>query len=152
MLRIGLLSDTHGLLRPEAQAFLRAADRIIHAGDVCDPGILEVLAAMAPLTAVRGNCDRGSWASGLKETELLESGGIRILIVHDLASLRGVPPGIRVVVSGHSHQPRVEEREGVLFVNPGSAGPRRFKLPVSAGELGITDGTVRARTIELEVR
>lgn len=151
MTRICLLSDTHGLLRPEAQAFLRGADRIIHAGDVCAPAILETLAAMAPLTAVRGNCDRGPWAAGLRETELLEAGGIRILVVHDLASLRGVPPGIRVVVSGHSHQPRVEEREGVLFVNPGSAGPRRFKQPVSVGELRITEGAVRARTVELEV-
>lgn len=152
MTRIGLLSDTHGLLRPEAVAFLRDADRILHAGDICDPAILETLAGIAPLTAVRGNCDRGPWAARLRETELLEAGGVRILVVHDLAGLRGVPPGVRVVVSGHSHQPRVEEREAVLFVNPGSAGPRRFRLPVSVGELRIEDGRVSARTVELDIR
>lgn len=152
MTRIGILSDTHGLLRPEAVAFLRGADRVIHAGDICDPAILEALAAMAPLTAVRGNCDRGSWAAGLGELAFLEVGGVRILVVHDLTGLQRVPPGVRVVVSGHSHQPRVEEREGVLFVNPGSAGPRRFRLPVAAGELCFEEGRVSARTVELEVR
>jgi hypothetical protein len=152
MLRIGLISDTHGLLRPEAQAFLRGSDHIIHAGDVCDPEILESLASLAPLTAVRGNCDRGAWASNLREAEMLDLEGVRILVCHDLSSL-GVDPGvagIRVIVSGHSHQPLVEERSGVLFVNPGSAGPRRFRLPVAVGELVVEGCAVSVRIVGLE--
>lgn len=150
MIRISLISDTHGLLRPEAVAFLRGSDAIIHAGDICDPDILESLATIAPLTAVRGNCDRGPWTAGLKETEFLEAGGVRILVCHDLAGLARVPAGIRAVVSGHSHKPLVEERDGVLFVNPGSAGPRRFRLPVSVGELRVEGRSISARLQELE--
>jgi hypothetical protein len=152
MLRIGLISDTHGLLRPEALAFLLGCDRIVHGGDIGGAEILERLAGIAPLTAVRGNNDVGAWADPIPETAWLEAGGVRVHVLHDLALLALDPraAGARVVVSGHSHQPRVEEREGVLFVNPGSAGPRRFSLPISIGELIIAaDGAVAARTVEL---
>ena len=153
-LRVGLVSDTHGLLRPEAEALLRGSDFIIHAGDICDPAILEALAAIAPVTAVRGNCDQGPWAKPLRETELLRLGEVLICVIHDLARLEPDPGarGIRVVVSGHSHQPMVEERGGVLFVNPGSAGPRRFKLPIALGELAVAGSRVSARILELAPR
>src|SRR4030095_5946737 len=129
MLRIGLVSDTHSLLRPEAEAYLAGSDHIVHGGDIGHAGILERLRALAPLTAVRGNNEHGTWAEALPETEWLEVGGILVLAVHDLALLDVDPraAGVRVVISGHSHQPGVEERDGVLFVNPGSAGPRRFR-------------------------
>jgi len=129
MLRVGLISDTHGLLRPEATAFLRGSDFIVHGGDICDPRILEELAALAPVTAVRGNNDRGAWAESLRETEMLQIGEVCIYAIHDLAQLHIEPAaaGVRVVVSGHSHKPLVEERDGVLYVNPGSSGPRRFQ-------------------------
>jgi uncharacterized protein len=151
MLRIGLISDTHGLLRPEAKAFLRGSDHIVHAGDICDPAILEELAAIAPLTAVRGNNDKGSWAVRLRETECVQVGEMFIYAIHDLSRLDIEPgaAGVRVVVSGHSHKPLVEERNGVLYVNPGSSGPRRFTLPISAGELIINGSMVRGRTVEL---
>ena len=149
--RIGLVADTHGLLRPEALAFLHGYDHIIHGGDVDKPGILEQLACLAPLTAVRGNTDRGQWAASLPETATLTLGGVSIYVLHDLAQLAldPVAEALRVVVSGHTHKPRIEERGSVLFVNPGSAGPRRFSLPVSVGELVIQDGAVSARIVEL---
>ncbi|HEX7054504.1 MAG TPA: metallophosphoesterase family protein [Burkholderiales bacterium] len=146
-MRIGLISDTHGLLRPEALAYLRGSDRIIHAGDIGDPAILEALRAIAPLTAVRGNNDRGAWARHLRDAERLMAGGVRICVVHDVKAFGG--EACRVVVAGHSHQPRIEERDGVLYVNPGSAGPRRFSLPIAAGELRISRASVRARIEEL---
>jgi putative phosphoesterase len=151
MVRIGLVSDTHGLLRPEAKAFLQGSDFIVHAGDICDPGILEQLAAIAPVTAVKGNNDKGSWAEKLNETELLQVGEFVLYAIHDLAKLDidPVAAGIRAVVSGHSHKPRVEERAGVLFVNPGSAGPRRFTLPIAVGEIIVNGSSVSARTVEL---
>lgn len=152
MLRIGLISDTHGLLRPEATAFLRGCDHIVHGGDIGAPAIVEQLAALAPLTAVRGNNDAGAWAEAIPETARLELAGVRLHVLHDLARLDLDPAaaGVRVVVSGHSHRARVVERDGVLFVNPGSAGPRRFRLPVTVGELRIgPDGAVAARTLEL---
>ena len=151
MLRVGLISDTHGLLRPEAKAFLQGSDLIVHAGDICDPRILEELAAIAPVTAVRGNNDGGTWAEQLRETELLQVGEVFVYVIHDLAQLDIEPgaTGARVVVSGHSHKPTVEERSGVLYVNPGSAGPRRFKLPIAVGELIVTGRSVSARTVEL---
>ena len=151
MLRVGLISDTHGLLRPEAKAFLQGSDYIVHAGDICDPAILEELAAIAPLTAVRGNNDQGPWAARLRETEWLQVGQMVIYAIHDLSRLDVEPgaAGVRVVVSGHSHKPVVEERRGVLYVNPGSSGPRRFSLPISAGELIINGSTVSGRTVEL---
>jgi putative phosphoesterase len=152
-MRIGLISDTHGLLRPEALDFLRGADHIVHAGDICDPAILDALAALAPLTAVRGNNDHGAWAEQLLTSELVPLGGILLYAIHDLAEidLDPVAAGVQVVVSGHSHMPSVQRRDGVLFVNPGSAGPRRFRLPISMGELTVVDGAVTARTVTLDV-
>jgi putative phosphoesterase len=151
-LRIGLISDTHGLLRPQAKAFLDGSDFIVHAGDICDSLILDELAAMAPLTAVRGNNDKGPWAERLRESETLQVGEVRIHVIHDLKQLDLDPgaAGVRVVVSGHSHKPLVSERGGVLYVNPGSAGRRRFKLPISAGELRISGASVTARLADLE--
>jgi putative phosphoesterase len=143
-LRIGLVSDTHDLLRPEVLAYLRGSDHIVHAGDICGPQVLQALAALAPLTAVRGNNDQGSWASALRETETVVLAGVTIHVLHDLKELV-LPPAAQVVVTGHSHKPAVQERDGVLYVNPGSAGPRRFKLPISAAELQIADGRVSAR-------
>jgi len=152
MKRIGLISDTHGLLRPEAAAFLRGSDHIIHAGDIVGAAILDELAAIAPLTAVRGNNDKGPWAAALSETEVVEFGDVLIYVLHDLAALDVDPAaaGFRVVVSGHSHRPLVKERDGVLYVNPGSAGPRRFRLPIAVAELKIEDGSVNARLMELD--
>ena len=152
MFRVGLISDTHGLLRPEAKAFLQGSDRIVHAGDIGNPGILEELSEIAPVTAVRGNNDRGPWAQALRESEFLRVGEVLVYVVHDLAELDIDPiaAGVRVVLSGHSHQPTVEERDGVLYVNPGSAGPRRFKLPIAVGELTVAGRSVSARTVVLQ--
>lgn len=151
MPRIGLISDTHGLLRPEASAFLRGSDFIVHAGDICEPKILDELNMLAPLTAVRGNNDRGPWAEELPVAEHLQVGDVAIYVIHDLADLDIdlASVGIRVVVSGHSHKPHVEERNGILYVNPGSAGPRRFRLPIAAAELLVDGNSVTARIIEL---
>jgi uncharacterized protein len=158
MIRIGLISDTHGLLRPEAMQFLQGCQHIVHGGDIGGPAnggpaILQQLATLAPLTTVRGNNDRGPWAKQLPETTLLSIGGVSLYILHDLAQLDIDPKatGVRVVVSGHSHKPVVNERQGVLYVNPGSAGPRRFKLPVSVGELLITGDSVSARNVILDL-
>ena len=150
-LYIALVSDTHNLLRPELLAFVEGSDAIVHAGDICDAGVLDTLAAIAPLTAVRGNNDRGAWAARLRESELVDVGGVWLYAIHDLAQLDIDPiaAGVAVVVSGHSHRPLVERRDGVLFVNPGSAGPRRFSLPISVGELTIVDGAASARTVTL---
>jgi uncharacterized protein len=150
LFRVGLISDTHGLLRPEVTAFLRGSDFIVHGGDICDPAILDELRALAPVTAVRGNNDRGAWAEGLAETEWLRVGEVTIYAIHDLSQLDIDPQaeGVHVVVSGHSHQPHVERRDGVLFVNPGSPGPRRFKLPIAAGELNVQGAEVSARIVE----
>jgi putative phosphoesterase len=149
-LRIGLISDTHGLLRPEARAFLAGSDHIVHAGDIGDPRILDELRALAPLTAVRGNNDRGAWAEALHEAESIQFGEIHLHVLHDLADLALHPPpiGVRVIVSGHSHKPTVSRRDGVLYVNPGSAGPRRFRLPVAAAELQIRGRELTARVCE----
>ncbi|SCK36239.1 hypothetical protein VAR608DRAFT_3309 [Variovorax sp. HW608] len=154
MRRIGLVSDTHDLLRPEALAFLRGCDHIIHGGDICGQRILDALAGVAPLTVVRGNNDRGAWAQEIPETALLELDGVRIYAIHNLAELPAGPvaAGVRVVVSGHSHRPLAQEREGVLYINPGSAGPRRFKLPISAAELLLDGGAVTPRIVELVAR
>ncbi|MDE1183883.1 metallophosphoesterase family protein [Paraburkholderia sp.] len=139
--RIGLISDTHNLVRPEALDHLAGCDAIIHAGDICDEAVLDALRQLAPVTAVRGNNDVGEWAQALPVHAALHVQQVKILVVHDIADVRGNPrdDGFAVVVTGHSHKPLVVERDGVLFVNPGSAGPRRFKLPVSAGLL-IVDG------------
>lgn len=151
-MRIGVISDTHGLLRPEAVAFLRGCDHIVHGGDIGDPQILETLAAIAPLTAVRGNNDGGVWAEAVPDTALLEVGGVRLFALHDLSQLRIDPAldGIGVVVSGHSHRPLAEQRGPVLYLNPGSAGPRRFRLPISIAELRIESGAITPRLVGLE--
>jgi putative phosphoesterase len=154
MYRIGLISDTHGLLRPEALAFLQGCEHIVHGGDIGDPSILEQLAALAPVTAVRGNNDRGAWADSVPHTAKVELQGLRLHVIHDLAELAIDPAaeGVRVVVSGHSHRPKAEERGGVWYVNPGSAGPPRFRLPISAAELKLEGGIVTPRIVELVKR
>jgi putative phosphoesterase len=151
MIRIGLISDTHGLLRPEAMDVLRGSDFIVHAGDIGE-GVLEPLSTIAPVTAVRGNNDRSAWAGRIAETEQLRFGEVTLYALHDLADL-GVDPGaagIGVVVSGHSHRPRSERRSGVLYVNPGSAGPVRFNLPISVALMQIAGKDVTVRIVELE--
>jgi len=149
--RIGVISDTHGLLRPQAVDALRGVEHIIHAGDICGVEILEQLRKLAPVTAVRGNNDRGPWAQNIPERVKLELGGVRIYVLHDLKELDVEPADFQVVIAGHSHQPRVEMRDGVLFLNPDSAGPRRFTLPVSVGFLEITAGAVSASIQELHI-
>jgi putative phosphoesterase len=138
-------------LRPEAKAFLHGCDHIVHGGDITDQDVLDQLAELAPVTAVRGNNDRGPWADSLRETEFVKIGEVFVYAIHDLAELDIEPKaaGVQVVVSGHSHKPSIEEREGVLFVNPGSAGPRRFKLPIAVGELIINGSSVSARIVEI---
>jgi uncharacterized protein len=150
-IRVGLISDTHGLIREEALKALAGCAHIIHAGDIVTPGILERLRAIAPLTAVRGNNDKGDWARVLPEFEVVEFGPVLVYVRHDRAELDIDPSaaGFQVVVCGHSHKPAVETREGVLYVNPGSAGPRRFKLPIAVGELRIEGDHVEARIVEL---
>lgn len=143
-LRIGLISDTHGLLRPEALAALAGVDRIIHAGDIGNAAILATLARIAPVDAVRGNNDTGPWAAAIPHSVTLAHGGLRIHLLHDIKELDGRMPEVDVVVAGHSHQPLVMERDGVLCINPGSAGPRRFKLPVTVGLLEIREGRATA--------
>jgi putative phosphoesterase len=140
-------------LRPEAIEALRGCGRIIHAGDVGSPEILDQLSAIAPVTAVRGNVDKGAWAGKLPETEVLEAGGICIYVLHDLAQLDLKPKvaGFAVVVSGHSHVSKQERRDGVLYFNPGSAGPRRFNLPVSVGRLIVENGVVRGEVVGLRL-
>ncbi|WP_074766470.1 metallophosphoesterase family protein [Paraburkholderia fungorum] len=144
--RIGLISDTHNLVRPEALAYLAGCDAIIHAGDICNEAVLDALTQIAPVTAVRGNNDTGDWAASLQTHATLTVQQVKIRVVHDIADLGDDPrgEGVGVVVSGHSHKPSIVERDGVLFVNPGSAGPRRFKLPVSAGMLIVDGAQVRA--------
>jgi putative phosphoesterase len=150
-IHIGVIADTHGLLRPEALAALRGSEHIIHAGDVGAPEILDTLATIAPLTAIRGNVDQAAWARTLAETEVLEIGGLSIYVLHDLAQLDLKPgaAGFQVVISGHSHVPKQEVRQGVLYFNPGSAGPRRFKLPVTVGRLSVEGGNVRGEIVAL---
>jgi putative phosphoesterase len=150
---IGVISDTHGLLRPEAIEALRGSEHIIHAGDVGSPEILEKLSRIAPVIAVRGNIDKAAWSRRLPETQVLESGGVSIFVLHDLAQLDLKPEaaGFSVVVNGHSHVPKQETRDGVLYFNPGSAGPRRFKLPVSLGRLVLEAGSVRGELVQLSV-
>lgn len=150
MTRVGVISDTHGLLRPEAIAFLAGSDHIIHAGDVGDPAILDALSAIAPLTVVRGNVDTDPWAARLPETARVTIGRIACYVLHDLAALNLAAAGrVRVVITGHSHKPVVSERDGVLYLNPGSAGPRRFRLPITAAELSIDGDVVTARIQDL---
>ncbi len=142
-MRVGLISDTHGVLRPQALAALGGVECILHAGDIGSEAVLDGLRALAPVHAVRGNNDRGAWAEAIPPTLSMELAGLRAIVLHDLAELGEPPAGVAVVVSGHSHQPRVETRAGVLFINPGSAGPRRFRLPVTVGFLELEAGRAR---------
>jgi putative phosphoesterase len=150
---LGVISDTHGLLRPEAVEALRGKDAIVHAGDVGEPSILTVLRELAPVTAIRGNIDRGELARELPATALAAFDGVPVYVLHNLADLDLTPrvAGIRVVISGHTHQPSIREEAGVLYLNPGSAGPRRFHYPVTVGELTVERGTPRARIIHLPI-
>ena len=151
---LGVISDTHGLVRPEAVAALAGVERILHAGDIGNREVLDALARVAPVTAVRGNNDRGGWASDIPETEVVEVGGVSLYVLHDLHELDLDPraAGFAAVIAGHSHQPRVEARDGVLYLNPGSAGPRRFKLPISLARLTVTGSRVRARLLTLDIK
>ena len=150
---IGVISDTHGLLRPEALQALRGSDHVIHAGDVGASEILDQLATIAPVTAIRGNVDKAAWARNLAETEVVELAGISIYVLHDLAQrdLKPGAAGYKVVISGHSHVPKQETKNGVLYLNPGSAGPRRFKLPVSVARVTISEGKILAEILVLSV-
>jgi uncharacterized protein len=152
-LRIGLISDTHGLLRPQALVALGGSDLIIHAGDVGKPEVLAALEKLAPVVAVRGNVDTSPWADTLPETAVAEAGSIRLYVLHDVQALDVDPAaaGFQVVVSGHSHQPGKLERDGVLYINPGSAGPRRFQLPVSVARLNLERTPFEVEFMELEV-
>ena len=150
-MRIGVISDTHGLLRPEALAALRGCERIIHAGDIGKPEVLDAVRALAPLDAIRGNVDSGDWAASVPEHLDLEIGGLRIHVTHDVKAM-GIDPiaaRVDVVIAGHSHQPKIEEVDAVIYLNPGSAGRRRFKLPVSLALLDIEDGQPRAQLVTL---
>ncbi|AYC31092.1 metallophosphoesterase [Pseudomonas cavernae] len=150
-MKIGLISDTHGLLRPEALAALAGCARLIHAGDIGKPEILAALAELAPLQAVRGNNDREAWAASLPHSLELELQGVRLFVVHDAAHLPAdlAARGFRVAICGHSHQPLIEERDGLLRINPGSAGPRRFRLPIAVALLHIDQGQARGELVEL---
>jgi uncharacterized protein len=149
---IGIISDTHGLLRPEAMAALEGAGHIIHAGDIGDPAILDKLGTIAPLTAIRGNVDREAWAKKIPASNVLEVGKVGIYVLHNLNELDLDPKaaGFAVVVSGHTHQPKQDLREGILYFNPG-AGPRRFKLPVTVGCLRIDGMKITSEVIELKI-
>jgi len=150
--RIGLISDTHGLLRPEALAAIAGCEWILHAGDIGRPEILEGLRAVAPVVAVRGNVDRGAWAERLPEYETVWFEGLGIRLLHNLAEWPPeFAPGVAAVVSGHSHQPKLMERNGMLYINPGSAGPRRFRLPVTVGWLELEEGGFRGGIVDLAV-
>lgn len=150
--RIGLISDTHGLLREEALDALRGCDLIIHAGDVGNPEILAALQQLAPVVAVRGNVDTGEWAKALPETAVAEAGSVHLYVLHDLQSLDLDPlaAGFQIVISGHSHQLARSERGGVLYINPGSAGPRRFNLPITLALLDLRGAPWALQFIDLE--
>lgn len=150
---IGVVSDTHGLLRPEALDALKGSELILHAGDIGNERVLDELRAVAPVVAVRGNNDRGAWAEAVVGHETVEIAGVRIYMLHDLKEIDFAPAdaGFDIVVSGHSHKPSISERVGVLYLNPGSAGPRRFRLPVSVARLKISGGRVEAELVELSL-
>jgi putative phosphoesterase len=148
---VGIISDTHGLMRPEALAALCGVDRIVHAGDIGDPAVLAALGELAPVTAVRGNNDHGPWARAIPLTQVVDAAGALIYVVHDVGDLDVDPAagGFAAVIAGHSHRPRNELRDGVLWFNPGSAGPRRFTLPIALGRLTIEGGRARGEIITL---
>ena len=150
---IGVISDTHSLVRPEAVDALRGVELVLHAGDIGNSQVLEDLKAIAPVVAVRGNNDKGSWAEGLPQWEVVEVGSVFIYMLHDLneMDMRPTRAEFQVVISGHSHRPLIDDRKGVLYVNPGSAGPRRFSLPVSIARLKVVGDSVNAELVELSV-
>jgi hypothetical protein len=149
---VGVISDTHGLLRREAIAALTGSRLIIHAGDVGAPEVLQELRALAPTWAVRGNIDRQAWAAKLPATEAVEVGGLLLWVLHDIAELDIDPgAGFAAVIFGHSHKPSIEWRDGVLYLNPGSAGPRRFRLPVTVARLSVRGCTIEPEIVELDV-
>jgi uncharacterized protein len=149
---VGVISDTHGLLRPEAVKMLRGSEHIIHAGDIGAPEIIPALEKLAPVTAIRGNVDQMAWCRKFSETEVVELAGIHIYIIHDVNAMDLNPKaaGFAAVISGHSHKPHQETKDGVLYFNPGSAGPRRFKLPITVGRLEISGGRLAATVLSLE--
>jgi uncharacterized protein len=146
---VGVVSDTHGLLRPEVLPVFKGVDLILHAGDIGDPKVLENLRAVAPVFAVRGNNDREEWAKGIPETRIVPVGDIRVYMIHDVKEMETAPSHCQAVVAGHSHRPSIEKREGILYLNPGSAGPRRFKLPICVARLTVRGSAVTAKLIEL---
>ena len=150
---IGVISDTHGLLRPEAIEALRGSELIVHAGDIGKADVLESLRAIAPTVAVRGNVDTGAWAATLPSTEVIEVGDLHLYVLHDLSTLDLDPKaaGFAAVIFGHSHRPGAELRDGVLFLNPGSAGPRRFSLPIALARLQVTRGRLVHEIVELQI-
>jgi putative phosphoesterase len=152
-IHVGVISDTHGLLRPEAVRALAGSELIVHAGDVGNPAILTALEKLAPVRAVRGNIDAEPWAARLPETLAVEAGGARLWVVHmrDALGFEPGPAGFDAVIFGHSHRPRIERHDGVLYLNPGSAGPRRFRLPVTVARLTITGKTLESEIVELAV-
>jgi putative phosphoesterase len=149
---IGIISDTHGLLRPEAVDALQGANLIIHAGDIGNEAVLDSLGKIAPVLAVRGNNDHGDWANSIPASRTVNAGGLAFYVLHDLKELEHAPTAdkCRAVIAGHSHRPSVKEHEGVLFINPGSAGPRRFQLPVTVARLKIEGPDVSVKIIALE--
>lgn len=149
--RIGLISDTHNLVRPQALLALEGSELIVHAGDIGKAEVLEALERIAPVIAIRGNNDRGPWTNKIPDVIDLTVNGIRMHLIHDVHDLSGPARGYQAVISGHSHQPRALRKDGVLFVNPGSAGPRRFKLPVTVGHLRISGNRIRATIVNLKV-
>jgi uncharacterized protein len=153
MPHIGVISDTHGLLRPQAVAALQGSALIIHAGDVGRPEILDDLRRIAPVVAVRGNVDRDAWANRLPMSEIVEHEGVRLYVLHILEDLDLDPPtaGFQAVITGHTHRPKIETKDRVLYFNPGSAGPRRFDLPVSVGRLSIANGKLAGELVYLQV-
>lgn len=152
-LRIGLIADTHGLLRPQALAALEGCDHILHAGDIGKPEILDALRQLAPLSVVRGNNDTQDWTQAIPHDLSLQLGGAHLYLVHDQADIPAdlATRGVDAIVTGHSHKPLIIQRNGILHINPGSAGPRRFKLPIAVGSLLIEDGRVRAELRELDI-
>ncbi len=148
---IGVISDTHGLLRPEAVEALRGSELIIHAGDVGDPEVLDQLRELAPVKAVRGNVDYGKWAQRLPQTVDITFDGHLIHVRHILDDVMPVPERVSAIVYGHSHKPSIEQRDGILYLNPGSAGPRRFRLPITVARISVVDAQLTAQIIELNL-
>jgi uncharacterized protein len=150
---VGVISDTHGLLRPEALAALRGVDCVIHAGDIGGPEVLQGLARIAPVHAIRGNNDRAPWAAGLPDTLTIELAGLAVHVIHDVQELavQRLDSAVRLVISGHSHAPKAHVEAGVLYLNPGSAGPRRFRLPVCVAQISIVRGKASPKIIQLDV-